>query len=54
MFEIVGPPVKGFQEGIKDLRGAIKSLQRAIKSAQKAIQIPQKRSAGRSGGLSFI
>ena len=44
IFEIVGPPVKGFQKGIKDFRGAIKSLQRAIKSAQKAIKIPQKRS----------
>ena len=54
IFEIWGPPVEGFQKRIKDFRGAIKSLQRAIKSAQKAIKIHQKRSAGRSGGLSFI
>ena len=54
IFEIVGPPVKGFQKGIKDFRGAIKSLQRAIKSAQKAIKIPQKRSGAPRDLFSFI
>ena len=52
--EIVGPPVKGFQEGIKDFRAAIKSHQRAIKSAQKAIHTSQKRSGAPRDFFSFI